>query len=94
MTGTEGMRKYKATKWLSDDRNNPVLAQSDLDWGQRIWFPATLQAGWKYWAIVQPKAALANMIMHDLEKQYSQYGVETKFFDDPDTAMQWLESKP
>jgi hypothetical protein len=25
MKGTEAMRKYKATKWLSDDRNNPAL---------------------------------------------------------------------
>jgi len=94
MTGTEALRKYKATKWLSDDRNNPVLAQSDLDWGRQVWFPQTLQAGWKYWAIVQPKAALAKMIMADLEREYAGYGVVTKFFDDPSAAMEWLESQP
>ena len=94
MKGTEAMRKYKATKWLSDDRKNPVLAPSDLEWGQKYWFPETLAAGWKYWAIVQPKAALAKMTMDDLVKDYESYGVKAKFFDDPDEAMKWLESQP
>lgn len=92
--GTQAMRKYNATKWLSDDRNNPVLSQSDLDWGRSVWFPQTLEAGWKYWAIVRPKAALAQMTMDEEAKRYAEFGITTKFYDDPIEAMKWLESLP
>lgn len=94
MKGTETMRKNSANKWLSDDRKNPVLKKEDLEWGQTTWFPATLFAGWKYWAIVQPQFALAQMSMEELVKEYGKAGIIAKFFTDPDEAMKWLESQP
>lgn len=94
LKGTETMRKNRAHKWLSDDRKNPVLNQEDLAWAQTGWFPQTLQAGWKYWAIVQPEFAIAKVTMDKLAKQYTDAGVTTKFFHDPDEAMKWLESQP
>lgn len=93
MTGTEAMRKYGATKWLSDDRNNPILSPTDLKWGQTIWFPATLAAGWKYWAIVQPKAILAKMTMEEEVKRYAEFGITARLFSDAEEAMIWLESQ-
>jgi len=94
LKGTETLQKYQATKWLSDDRNNPVLSPGDLEWGQKFWFPATLKAGWKYWAIVMPKHALAQMTMKELVDDYRKAGVSANFFSDPDEAMKWLESQP
>jgi len=93
LAGTEAMKKNRATKWLSDDRGNTVMSQEDVEWGQTNWFPQTVQAGWKYWAIVQPEKVLAQMGMERLVKQYSEAGITAKFFSDPDEAMKWLESQ-
>jgi hypothetical protein len=94
MKGTETMRKNKANKWLSDDRKNPVLSKEDMDWGAVNWFPQTLQAGWKYWAIVQPEAAIAKMNMKKLVEDYSKAGMTAQFFSNPEDALKWLESLP
>ena len=93
LAGTEAMKKNKGTKWLSDDRANTVMSQEDMSWGQTVWFPQTVAAGWKYWAIVQPAKVLAQMAMEDLVKAYSAAGITAKFFTDPDEAMKWLESQ-
>ncbi len=92
-SGTEAMKKYKATKWLSDDRANTVMPQEDLDWGMANWFPQTMAAGWKYWAIVQPEKVLAQIGMENLVEQFGKAGVKAKFFTEPDEAMKWLEAQ-
>ncbi len=93
LKGTETMKKYGADKWLSDDRENPVLTTEDINWGMTNWFPQTLAAGWKYWAIVQPKAAIAKMNTDKIVKQYSEAGIVAKYFTDPDEAFKWLASQ-
>jgi hypothetical protein len=92
LKGTETMKKYKATKWLSDDRKIPVLKSEDSKWGQEIWFPQTIQAGWKYWALVTPTAVIGKVTMENLLKIYAQAGVTAKYFDTPEEALKWLES--
>ncbi len=90
LAGTAAMGKYKATKWLSDDRSNTALAKEDLDWAQTNWFPQTVAAGWKHWAIVQPEKTLGKMAMDRLVKDYLMAGINAKFFSDPEEAMKWL----
>jgi hypothetical protein len=92
LTGTDAMAKNHAQKWLSDDRTNTVVTKEDMDWGAVNWFPQTVQAGWKYWAIVQPEKTIAQMNMEKLAQEYAAMGVTAKFFSDPDAAMKWLES--
>jgi len=93
LAGTEAMKKNKATKWLSDDRANTVMSPEDMEWGQKTWFPQTVAAGWKFWAIVQPEKVLAQMGMEQLVKDYSAAGITAKFFTDPDEAVKWLEAQ-
>ena len=94
MTGTELLRKHKATKWLSDDRSNTALAKEDLDWAQQNWTPQTLQAGWKHWAIVQPASVLGKMAIERVAKEYASVGINARFFSDVDEAMNWLIAQP
>jgi hypothetical protein len=56
--------------------------------------PVTLQAGWKYWAIVQPKEILAKVTMENLMRDFARFGLTAKYFVDPDEAYKWLESQP
>jgi len=94
LKGTATMKQYGAHKWLSDDRKNPVLTTEDIKWGETNWFPQTLEAGWKYWAIVQPEAAIAKMNTDKIVEQYSKAGVKAQYFTDADAALKWLESLP
>lgn len=93
MAGADAMKKYRAYKWLSDDRHNPVLGPEDQKWGIEIWEPEVLKAGWRYWAIVQPERAIAKLRMTKLAERYSEKGVTVQLFTDPEEAMKWLESQ-
>ena len=94
LKGTVIMKENQATKWLSDDQLNPVLRQDDIAWGDENWVPQTLEAGWKYWAIVQPKSMIATLNMKKLAKKYEAFDLITKFFATSEEAMEWLESLP
>ncbi len=93
LTGTELMRKHKAQKWLSDDRDSPVLRNEDIDWGAKNWFPQTQAAGWKYWAMVKPVQAIGEMSMRRIIEMYTKAGVTAEVFSDFDEAFKWLESQ-
>ena len=93
LTGTEAIKRNHARKWLSDDRSNAVLRKEDMEWGMANWLPQTVEAGWKYWAIVQPEKIIAQMNMEKLADDYAKVGIVAKFFSDPDEAMKWLESQ-
>lgn len=90
LAGTELLKKYGATKWLANAESHTYLRKEDIDWGDVNWFPQTVAAGWKHWAIVQPKAVVAQMNMDELVKQYSRGGINAKFFTNEDEAWDWL----
>ena len=92
LAGLEALKKYHLKKWLSDDRNNGVMSDEDMGWGMESWLPQTLQAGWKYWAVVQPEKAIAQMNMEALVETISKRGIVAKFFTDPDAATKWLDT--
>jgi hypothetical protein len=93
MAGTALLRKHNATKWLSDDRKFPVQSPEDSQWGEAIWFPQTVEAGWKHWAIVMPQNPIGQISIKQLVKKSAAGGVNTQIFTDVDEAMKWLESQ-
>jgi len=93
MAGVEAMKRYGADKWLSDDRKNPVLNSDDRQWGEDVWAPQVLKAGWKYWAIVQPEKALARVRMEERGEAFAKRGVTVEFFAEPGEALRWLTSR-
>lgn len=90
-TGVEAMEKHKATKWLSDDRKNNALPQDDAEWAMTTWSTRTLNAGWKFWAVVLPQKVLGQMNMQRFIEMYKERGLEVRAFTDPALAMAWLE---
>ena len=91
-SGLDILQKNRAQKWLSDDRFNAVLRPEDVDWSHQFWFPQTVQAGWKYWAIVQPDKVVGQVTMKGLASEYGRQGVTSKTFTDPDSALRWLDT--
>jgi hypothetical protein len=91
--GLEVFKEKGAEKWLSDDRKNSALPTKDMEWGLGDWNPRVFAAGWKYWAIVMPDKIAGQMNINRLMKEnIEQGGLIVKVFDDPDEALQWLES--
>jgi hypothetical protein len=90
--GAALMEKHRATKWLSDDRENAALPKVDSEWATTVWFPRVKKAGWKTWAVVLPKMVIGQMNMQGFVDRYAKEGIEVRVFDDPDAAMTWLGS--
>lgn len=59
LAGSEALKKHGPTKWLSDDRKNSPIADADREWGVENWNIPTINAGWKYWALVVPTEVVA-----------------------------------
>lgn len=92
LAGLDTLQKNRAQKWLSDDRANAVLRPEDVDWSHTFWFPQTVKAGWKYWAIVQPEKTVGQVTMKGLANDYARQGVTSKTFLDPESALAWLDT--
>jgi hypothetical protein len=81
-----------ATKWLSEDQSLLMLEKGSSDFSKVTWPKKTIEAGWKYWAIVQPKNIISQINIEKIVKYFNSLGVTAKFFTDVVEAMQWLES--
>jgi hypothetical protein len=91
MTGLHLMREHKATKWLSDDRNNSNLPAEDSAWSQDYWLPRAAGAGWKYWAMLLPLKARGRINVDRLIAFVAEkYAINIRTFSDEDEAWQWL----
>jgi hypothetical protein len=90
--GADYLEKNRATKWLSDDRRNGAISPEDNEWGDSIWAPRVIGAGFKYWAIVVPRAATGSLQMRRLCGEFRKRGVTAEVFETPETAMAWLKS--
>jgi hypothetical protein len=88
--GAKALEANRATKWLSDDRNNSALSPDDEVWGNEVWFPRALRAGWKHWAIVQPEKVVGQLNMRRFKESYSKSGLNAQMFSDPEQAKKWL----
>jgi hypothetical protein len=90
--GYEHLRKNRATKWLSDDRNHTVLSEDDEKWARTEWFPLMQKAGWLYWAIVNPAKAVGQLQMKRNVQHMRVGGVTVATFGTVDEAMAWLKT--
>jgi hypothetical protein len=91
--GLTAMREYKATRWLSDDHLHIALAPEDEVWAQDVWFPQSKAAGWKHWAVIQPKSAVGELSSSRFRKWYASRGINARLFTDVDEAHRWLDEQ-
>jgi hypothetical protein len=90
MRGMELLKETGATKWLSDDRNGGAVPKSHHEWGDKVWAPQAIDAGWRHWALVLPNDLLHTANMQKLVRLYTSQGVTVQTFSDPDEAFRWL----
>jgi hypothetical protein len=92
--GLELLRTHQATKWLSDDRANSALSKQDVTWLATDWEPRTIEAGWRYWAMVMPEAVFGKMIIQRRVAAANAVGLNARTFEEPDAALAWLSTLP
>jgi hypothetical protein len=90
--GAECLEQHGATKWLSDDSRNKLVQPEDNVWGDTVWAPRVIKAGFKFWAIVLPKQALGHLQMQRFCREYRARGVVVELFEKTDAALKWLTS--
>ncbi len=90
--GAKTLQEHQAAKWLSDDRENTALSPEDTEWSKTNWFPRSINAGWKYWALVVPQDNLARMNLKEFVDSYYEQGLRIMVFSEPQEAMEWLVS--
>jgi hypothetical protein len=88
--GVDLLKKYQATKWLSDNREIDAHSPEDTDWINANWLPNAIAAGWKYWALVVPDSFIARLNMAEFVNSFYEQGVRIMVFVDLDEAMDWL----
>jgi hypothetical protein len=89
--GVETMKKYGATKWLSDDRENEAaFSPEDDEWANKDWFPRMVEVGWNTWAMVVPQKMEARFNVKEIIDTIFAEGVKIMVFTDLDEALEWL----
>jgi hypothetical protein len=90
--GLDLLKEQGAQKWLSDDRLNSILSAEDSAWSQEYWLPRAVQAGWRYWAILQPEKARGQINLKRLAGYVTaHYNVNVQLFPQLEEAFQWLK---
>jgi len=90
--GLEIIREKKATRWITDSREMPVLPPEAQKWTNEVWWPQAVELGFRWLAVVMPESAISQMaltrsIMDSMRQ-------EINYFGSTDEAIQWLCSKP
>lgn len=88
--GAECLEQNRAKKWLSDDSSSAPIRPEDGQWGNTVWAPRVIAAGFAYWAIVLPQKAIAQLQMQRFCAEYRARGITVELFDRADPALAWL----
>lgn len=88
--GAELFEQYNCKKWLSDDRDVKVVAQDDIEWGNKYWNQRIKKAGWKYWALILPENAIGKLSSKLLIENFTKLGIKVEIFSTPNQGLNWL----
>lgn len=91
-SGLEYLEKHQASKWLSDNSENPIVSQENVRWARAVWARRAMQAGLKYLATVMPEQAMGRIQMREFIQDWKDRGLTLQILRDPDEALDWLES--
>lgn len=93
LRGAALVEEFGADRWLSDDRNNTVVREPDTEWAWREWAPRVTRAGFKYWGIVLPLAAVGKLNMRRIAQEGQQKGIIVQVSDQPEVIFDWLKQQ-
>jgi hypothetical protein len=91
ITGFNALQQYGVSKWLSDDRKNGPMSDEDREWGAVNINQRSIEAGWKYWALVVPEEVVAAGSMAPTIEAMFNVGLRMMVFSEVEEAFDWLD---
>ena len=90
IAGFDALQNYKVSKWLSDERKNGPMSAEDIEWGNKNLNQRSMEAGWKYWALVVPEQLVAAGAMVPTMNALFELGLRMMVFSNVEEASEWL----
>ncbi len=87
----ELVETHRATRYLSDDRQNVVVDPEDIKWADDNWYPRVFKAGLKRWALVLPATMVGTLQAKSILETRRKQGLEAEGFDRIEAALAWLQ---
>jgi hypothetical protein len=87
----ELLESRRATKYLSDDRNNVVVDPEDIKWADDNWYPRAIKAGLRRWALVLPATMVGTLQAKSILEKRRKQGLDVEGFDGIEAALAWLQ---
>jgi hypothetical protein len=84
------LEQDRASKWLSDESENTVVRNDDLEWARRTWRPRVIGAGLRFWGIVPPRRVIGQMQMGQIVAESEGLGLTIRTFANDAAASAWL----
>lgn len=91
--GLSLLRQKRTSRWISDARLLAPIRQVDQHWLNTDWVPRGIAAGWRWLAIVSPKAAVARLSVKQVINNINTISFVTSYFDDMEAARSWLRNE-
>lgn len=92
MKGADLFAEYNCHKWLSEEKFRVNFDDSFAKWAS-AWEGKVMRFGWKAWAIVMDVNIDYNQRMEENNERIRLMGVKVENFNNPETAMTWLEKQ-
>ena len=89
--GVDLLKKNKGHSWISDNRKHKPYRAQDREWMQAVFIPNAIEAGWTYWALIEPQSVLGKLNMKGDENLITDFGVVSRKFGDVESAFSWVE---
>ena len=91
-TGRQYFCENDLSKWISDNRNLPLLHSNIDNWLYSDWLPSMVETGWKQWALVPPHMPVGKVSQKAYQKNFAKLGVEVKSFRYLQEAKEWMRN--
>ena len=87
----EVFKKEKINKIISNTKSAALVNKEDTDWVAQVITPQMVQYGLRYMAFIVPNDVFTQLSVDNFKKEANSV-VSIRYFDQLETATQWLSS--
>lgn len=92
LTGQQYFVDNDLSKWISNNRDLPIIHHNIDDWLFHEWLPDMVQEGWEKWALVEPQISEGRKNQQKYQESFQKVGIEVRAFDQLDLAREWIKN--
>jgi hypothetical protein len=82
--------KHNVSNVLADIKDMILIGMEDQEWINEVFLPRATEFGFKVLAIVKPDHYFNQIAVETISYKVDQNKLTIQFFDNPDTAVEWL----